>query len=79
MFQVVRLVLDNDGAACSRRPLQPLYELWDDASAMAEFDASRLWGEYGWDETRNCWRATDSRGHTYLFVIEAVDGLGLVA
>jgi hypothetical protein len=39
---------------------------------MAEFDASRLWGDYGWDEEQSCWWATDSRGQSYRLAIEAV-------
>ena len=44
MFQIVRLALDDSGEVTARRPLQPCFELWEDAIAMAEFDASRLWG-----------------------------------
>jgi hypothetical protein len=40
--------------------------------AMAEFDASRLWGDYGRDETQDCWWATDSRGKKFRFVVEQV-------
>ena len=47
MFQIVRLALDDNGEVNARRPLQPLFELREDALAMAEFDASRLWGDYG--------------------------------
>ena len=47
MFQIVRLVLDDNGEVDARRPLQPLFELREDAMAMAEFDASRLSGDYG--------------------------------
>jgi hypothetical protein len=47
MFQIVRLALDDNGEVTARRPLQPCFELWEDAIAMAEFDASRLWGDYG--------------------------------
>jgi hypothetical protein len=72
MFQIIRLALDDNGEVAARRPLQPLFELWEDAMAMAEFDASRLWGDYGWDEERNCWWATDSRGARYRLVVEAV-------
>ena len=43
MFQIVRLALDDNGEVDARRPLQPLFELREDAMAMAEFDASRLW------------------------------------
>jgi hypothetical protein len=44
MFQIVRMALDDNGEVIARRALQPLFELWEDAVAMAEFDASRLWG-----------------------------------
>ena len=63
MFQIIRLTLDDADNVVVRRPLQPLFELRDDAMAMAEFDASRLWGDYGRDEERDCWWATDSRGN----------------
>jgi hypothetical protein len=72
MFQIIRLALDDNGEVEARRPLQPFFELWEDAMAMAEFDASRLWGDYGWDEARSCWWATDSHGRNYRLVVEAV-------
>jgi hypothetical protein len=72
MFQIVRLALDDNGEVGARRALQPLFELREDAMAMAEFDASRLWGDYGYDEGRDCWWATDSRGQPYRFVIEEI-------
>ena len=72
MFQIVRLALDDNGEVAARRTLQPLFELWEDAVAIAEFDASRLWGDYGWDEERHCWWATDSRGARYRLAVEAV-------
>ena len=79
MFQIVRLVLDGDGEVTARRPLQPLFELRDDAMAMAEFDASRLWGDYGCDEERDGWWATDTRGQRYRFVVEQVDTASIAA
>jgi len=79
MFQIVRLVLDDSDNVVARRPLQPLFELRDDAMAMAEFDASRLWGDYGRDEERDCWWATDSRGGRYRFVVEEVVEAGIAA
>jgi hypothetical protein len=72
MFQIVRLELDDNGEVAARRPLQPLFELREDAMAMAEFDASRLWGDYGCDEARDCWWATDAHGRKYGFVVESV-------
>jgi hypothetical protein len=79
MFQIVRLTLDDSDNVAARRQLQPLFELRDDAMAMAEFDASRLWGDYGRDEERDCWWATDSRGNRYRFVVEEVVEAGIAA
>ena len=72
MFQIIRLTLDDTGEIAVRRPLQPLFDLREDAMAMAEFDASRLWGDYGCDVERDCWWATDAGGRKYRFVVEAV-------
>jgi hypothetical protein len=71
MFQIVRVELDRDGHVVARRPLQPLYELWDDAMALAEFDASRCAGDYGYDAQHDGWWAHD-HGRIYRFVIEQV-------
>ena len=64
MFQIVRLALDDNGEIDARRPLQPLFELREDAMAMAEFDASRLWGDYGCDDERDGWWATRADANT---------------
>jgi hypothetical protein len=72
MFQIVRCLIDDNSEVVGRRPLQPLFELWEDAIAIAEFDASRLWGDYGFDEDRSYWWARDSRGRMYRFEIEKV-------
>ncbi len=79
MFQIVRCTLDEDGEVALRRPLHPLFELWEDAIAMAEFDSARLWGDYGYDEARNCWWASDSRGRRYRFVVEPVAAVEVAA
>jgi hypothetical protein len=71
MFQIVRVELNRDGHVVARRPLQPLYELRDDAMALAEFDASRCAGDYGYDEQIDGWWASHE-GRTYRFVIEQV-------
>ena len=71
MFQIVRLELDRDGCVIARRPLQPTYDLWDDAMALAEFDASRCAGAYGYDDERECWWAREN-GRNYRFLIEQV-------
>jgi len=71
MFQIVRLELDGGGGVVARRPLQPPYDLWEDAMALAEFDASRCAGAYGYDEACECWWAREN-GRSFRFVIEQV-------
>jgi hypothetical protein len=73
MFQIVRVELNRDGQVVARRPLQPLYDLWDDAMALAEFDASRCAGDYGPlpDPPGEGWWAHDG-GRIFRFVIEQV-------
>jgi hypothetical protein len=71
MFQIVRVELNRDGRVVARRPLQPLYDLRDDAMALAEFDASRCDGDYGYDEEFDAWWARD-KDRSYRFVIEEV-------
>jgi hypothetical protein len=72
MFQIVRCLLDDKNEVVARRPLQPLFELREDAAAMAEFDSSRLWEDYGHDGERNVWWARDAHGRMYRFEIEEV-------
>jgi hypothetical protein len=83
MFQIVRVELNRDDQVVARRPLQPLYDLWDDAMALAEFDASRCAGDYGplpdpVEGTGGGWWARDD-GRTYRFVIEQVVATSLAS
>jgi hypothetical protein len=87
MFQIVRVELNPDGHVVARRPLQPLYDLWDDAMALAEFDASRCAGDYGLlpdpppfagEGTGEGWWAHDD-GRTFRFVIEQVAATSLAS
>jgi hypothetical protein len=71
MFQIVRVEINNEGHVVARRPLEPPYDLRDDAMALAEFDASRCAGDYGYDERHDAWWASDGGRH-YRFVIEEV-------
>jgi hypothetical protein len=71
MFQIVRVEVRADGHVIARRPLQPPYELFEDAMALAEFDASRCAGPYGYDCGLECWWAQEN-GRIYRFAIEQV-------
>jgi hypothetical protein len=69
MYQIVRIELDPHDRVIARQSLQPTYELWDDAMALAEFDASRCDSEYGYDAARECWWACQS-GRKFCFIVE---------
>jgi len=69
-FQIVRLELDEEGDVIARRRLQPLFDLRSDAMALAEFDAGRCNGDFGYDAERDCWWAQDS-GRTFRFIVES--------
>ena len=79
MFQIVRCILAENGEVAARQPLQPLFDLWEDATAIAEFDSSRLSGDYGYDEARDCWWASDSLERMYRFEVEQVAAARVVA
>jgi hypothetical protein len=72
VFQLVRLVLNDRQQPVARVPLQPLFELREDAMAMAEFSAARSNGDYNYDRERDCWWATDPAGRLIRFVVEPV-------
>ena len=79
VFQIVRCILAENGEVAAREPLQPLFDLWEDATAIAEFDSSRLCGDYGYDEARDCWWASDSGGRMYRFEVEQVAAADVAA
>jgi hypothetical protein len=79
MFQIVRCTLDEKGEAMIRCPLEPPYELREDAAAMAEFDCCRLGDDYGYDEARDCWWVKDARGRMFRFEIESVAAIDVAA
>jgi hypothetical protein len=72
MYQIIRLMFNDAGEIIARRPLQPLFELRDHAMAIARNEASGLWGEFGFDEQRQCWWATDAKDRQYHFVVNEI-------
>ena len=73
VFQLVRLVLNEKDQIVARVPLQPVFELREDAMAMAEFGAARSNGEFRYDSEHDCWCATDANGRACRFVVEAIE------
>jgi hypothetical protein len=78
-FQIVRVELTEREEVIARKPLQPIFELRDDAMALAEFDASRNHDEYDYDAERDCWWGQDRCGRTVRFVVEPSDASAIAA
>ena len=73
------VMLDDAGEIIARRPLQPLFDLRDHAMAIARNEAEGLWGNFGFDEERQCWWASDSRGRPYRFLVEEIAAVDVAA
>jgi hypothetical protein len=69
MYQIVRLELDCKGHVTTPQLLQPRYDLWEDARAMAEFDASGCEGDYGIRRRKGLLVGTTEWPH-YHFAVE---------
>jgi hypothetical protein len=74
-FQIVLLELNERQEVIARKPLNPVFELREDAMALAQFDAGRCDGEFGYDGERDCWWA-ENAGRALRFVVERVEVAG---
>jgi hypothetical protein len=70
LFQLVEIELDDKGHMIAERRTLPLFELHQDALAMAEFAASRCHGDYGYDEAADCWWGAGRDGRRTRFVVQ---------
>jgi hypothetical protein len=71
LFQLVHLVLNETGQVTGRKETQPLFQLREDAMALAEFETARIGDEYGYDADQDCWWARDG-AQLVLLVVEPV-------
>ena len=72
-FQITRIEIDTRNSVIARQPTQPLFELEQDALALAEFDATRLGEDSGFDAATNGFWARLSDGLEVRFIVEEVD------
>ena len=72
MFQMSADAQTTTATSAPAVPLQPLFELRDHANAITRYEASGLCGDYGFDEERQWWWATDPRGRKYRFAVEEI-------
>jgi hypothetical protein len=79
LFQLVRLEISEDGNVIAREETQPLFELQQDAMAMAEFEAARYYEDYEFDDDNDCWTVRDCRNRKFRLVVEPVSDSRIAA
>ncbi len=72
-FQITRLEIDARNSVIARQPTQPLFELEQDALALAEFDAARAGEDSGFEPTTNSFWAKLADGLEVRFVVEEIE------
>lgn len=72
MFQIVLSELDRDGKVVVNWPTQPLYDLREDAVAIAEFEALRLSAQDNYDGSDDCIHVIDGAGRTVRIEVREV-------
>jgi hypothetical protein len=77
LFELIQIEVDRSGDVVATTPTQPLFELAQDATAMAEFSAARCGIDYGYDADRDCWWARRADERTLMFLVRPVTVAGL--
>ena len=72
-FQITRIETDSRNFVVARQPTQPLFELEQDALALAEFDAARAGDDSGFEPATNSYWAKLPDGIEVRFVVEEID------
>jgi hypothetical protein len=72
LFQLVQVELSDNHQVIATTTTQPLFELHQDAMAMAEFAAARCYGEYGYDPDDDCLWARDHFDRMLRFVVRPI-------
>ncbi len=72
LFQLVQIEVKSDGQVAAMTPSEPLFELQQHATAMAEFAAARSGVEFGYDADGDCWWANNGDGRMQIFIVRAV-------
>jgi hypothetical protein len=79
LFQLIQIEVNRDGGVVATTRTQPLFQLVQDAQAMAEFSAARCGVDYGYDAAEDCWWGRDADDRTLIFVVRPVAVAGLDA
>ena len=56
-----------------------MFELQQDAMAMAEFEAARYYEDYEFDDDNDCWTVRDCRDRKFRLVIEPLSDSRIAA
>jgi hypothetical protein len=69
LFQLIQMEVNPGGGMIATTRTQPLFELAEDAAAMAEFSAARSGVDYGYDADADCWWAAREDGRVVIFIV----------
>jgi hypothetical protein len=72
LFRLVRTEVDEENRVITQMETRPLFELRDDAIMMAEFEAARSGGEYGYNRDKDYWWSHDAHGRRFRFEVYTV-------
>jgi hypothetical protein len=72
LFRLMRIELNEQNYAVTQTETRPLFELREDAVMMAEFEAARCGGDYGYNRDMDCWWSRDVNGRRYRFEVQAI-------
>ncbi len=72
-FQITRIETDARNSVIVRQATQPLFELEQDALALAEFDAARAGEDSGFEPATNSFWAKLPDGLEVRFVVEKIE------
>jgi hypothetical protein len=79
LFHLLRVEVDEDDRVVAQTGTQPLYELRQDAMVMAEFEAARCLGDYGYCVETDCWWGRDRHGRRFRFEVRPVEASNVAA
>jgi hypothetical protein len=69
LFQLMQIEVAEDGRVVATTRTLPLFEVRQDAMAMAAFAAARSGDDYDYDADNDCWWSVDARGRRTNFIV----------
>ena len=72
LFRLMRIELNEQDCVIAQTETRPLFELRHEAMVMAEFEAARCAGDYGYSCDGDCWWSRDADGRRFRFEVHPI-------